>query len=107
MVRMELEEATPKAVFDGLWRLTRGRRLRKRRHAVREGSLVWEIDVFLDRELVLAEVELPTEDAPVTLPEWLAPFVVREVTSERRYENHHLAVSRGRARSAARDRRRR
>jgi CYTH domain-containing protein len=96
MVRMELEEKTPKAIFDGLWLLTKGRRLRKRRHVVPAGDLAWEIDVFLDRDLVLAEVEIPTEDTPIPIPDWLAPFIVREVTSERRFENHQLALARTR-----------
>ena len=96
MVRVELEEKTPKAIFDGLWLLTRGRRLRKRRHVVPAGDLHWEIDFFLDRDLVLAEVEIPSEDTPVPIPDWLAPFIIREVTSERRYENHQIALARPR-----------
>ena len=55
-----------------MWPLTLGRRLRKRRHAVPEGGLTWEIDQFLDRDLVLAEVELPSAETPVTVPKWLA-----------------------------------
>ncbi len=101
VVRVEVEEKTTKAVFDGLWRLTTGLRLRKRRFAVPAGSLTWEIDEFLDRDLVLAEVELPAEDTPIEIPDWLAPHLVREVSHERRYENHRLARTRVRGRRRA------
>lgn len=102
IVRMEVEEKTTKAVFDGLWRLTGSMRLFKRRYDVPAGGLTWEIDEFLDRDLVLAEIELPSEDTPVPIPDWLAPHVVREVTGERAYENHQIALRRpGKGRSGA------
>ena len=41
--------------------------------------------------LVLAEVELPSEDVQPRLPDWLAPYVVREVTGEPEYLNMNLA----------------
>jgi CYTH domain-containing protein len=53
--------------------------------------MVWEVDQFLDRELVLAEVELASADALVTVPAWLAVQVVREVTGEAGYQNSVLA----------------
>jgi CHAD domain-containing protein/CYTH domain-containing protein len=89
--RLEVEEATSAEVFDGIWPLTSGRRVRKRRYRIPAGDLVWEIDQFLDRDLVLAEVELATVDTPVVPPEWLQPYLVREVTGEAEYENRHLA----------------
>jgi CHAD domain-containing protein/CYTH domain-containing protein len=91
IARLELEDETDADLFETLWPLTEGRRVRKRRHKVREGERVWEIDEFLDRDLVLAEVELPSIDAPVELPEWLRPHVVREVTGEAEYKNENLA----------------
>jgi CYTH domain-containing protein len=89
--RTELEEATDAETFAHLWRLTKGRRLRKRRYLVPVGRDLWEIDEFLDRPLVLAELELPRADARVKIPDWLAPVLVREVTHERRYANRSLA----------------
>jgi CYTH domain-containing protein len=89
--RIELEEPIAPALFAALWPLTEGRRVRKRRFRAREGELCWEIDVFTDRELVLAEVELPAADHPVEFPAWLAPAVVREVTHEPAYLNLNLA----------------
>jgi adenylate cyclase len=89
--RVELEDETDPAVFDHLWQLTEGRRLKKRRHLVPNGDDTWEIDEFLDRQLVLAELELERADAKVDIPGWLKPVLVREVTDEREYTNRSLA----------------
>jgi CHAD domain-containing protein/CYTH domain-containing protein len=89
--RIEVEEACSKAVFEQLWALTKGRRVRKRRYTIADGELAWEIDAFDDRELFLAEIELPAVGTEVTIPEWLAPYVVREVTGEDTYVNSNLA----------------
>lgn len=89
--RTELEEETTPRVFEHMWVLTEGRRVRKRRHVVREGGRTWEIDEYLDRELSMAEVELETRDDEVRVPAWLARVLVREVTGEREYTNHSLA----------------
>jgi adenylate cyclase len=78
-------------VFDVMWPLTKGRRLTKRRHFVRDGELTWEIDAFSDRDMVLAEIELPDEEHSVEPPEWLAPHVVRDVTEEPAFANSALA----------------
>ncbi len=89
--RVEVEEETTPEIFRRLWGLTTGRRVRKRRFVVQEEGHTWEIDQFLDRELVLAEVELASEKTSVTLPPWLEPLVVREVTGEDAYVNVNLA----------------
>jgi CHAD domain-containing protein/CYTH domain-containing protein len=88
---VELEEEIMPGLFAVMWPLTEGRRVRKRRFAVAEGSLTWEIDEFLDRDLVLAEVELPARDAAIELPAWLAPAIVREVTGDDEFANEKLA----------------
>ena len=91
LTRVEVEEECPPALFESLWPLTLGLRVKKRRHVVAEGARAWEIDEFLDRELVLAEIELASADEAVVLPDWLAPYVVREVTDEDTYVNRRLA----------------
>ena len=91
IARLELEEETTPELFRLLWRATKGRRVRKNRHVVPQGEFAWEIDVFLDRELFLAEIELPAVDTPVEFPDWLAPYVVREVTDDPAYLNSNLA----------------
>lgn len=64
--------------------------IHKTRWCVPFGELVAEIDVFdfwTDR--AICEVELPTEDTPVALPEFL--HVIRDVTDDTRYTNAALA----------------
>ena len=65
--------------------------LEKRRHIVPFGGLVWEVDVFEGRHagLVIAEVELDSEDQQVTLPDWVGT----EVSMDERYFNASLARS--------------
>jgi CYTH domain-containing protein len=89
--RIELEEEADERVFQHLWVLTEGRRLRKRRYVVPSSDDMWEIDEFLDRPLVLAELELERADEKVKIPDWLEPVLVREVTDERQYTNRSLA----------------
>jgi CHAD domain-containing protein/CYTH domain-containing protein len=89
--RVELEEKTSSELFEHIWPLTEGRRVVKRRRRVAAEGVTWEIDEFLDRELVLAEVELPSQDAAIEVPDWLRPYVVREVTGDPEYSNRKLA----------------
>jgi CYTH domain-containing protein len=89
--RIELEDETDQRTFDHLWLLTEGRRLRKRRYLVPNGTDTWEIDEFTDRMLVLAELEIEAADAVISFPHWLTPTLVREVTDEREFTNSSLA----------------
>jgi len=91
LTRIELEEKTSSELFEHIWPLTEGRRVVKRRRRVSAEGVTWEIDEFLDRELVLAEVELPSQETTVEVPEWLKPYVVREVTGDPEYSNRKLA----------------
>lgn len=60
----------------------------KHRHKEVHGGKVWEIDVFHgDNEgLVVAEIELGSEDEKFDIPAW----VVTEVSSDSRYFNSNL-----------------
>lgn len=89
--RLELQEETTPDVFHTLWPLTEGRRLTKRRFRVTHAGLMWEIDDFTDRDLVIAEVELPSVEVEPDVPPWLSDYVVREVTDEAEYLNVNLA----------------
>jgi CHAD domain-containing protein/CYTH domain-containing protein len=91
VVRQEFEDLTTEAIFEALWPLTEGHRVTKHRYRIAAGDLVWEIDDFTDRTLVLAEVELPSEDLVPALPDWLAPWVERDVTDDPAYLNSTLA----------------
>jgi adenylate cyclase len=61
----------------------------KTRYRVPHAGHVWEVDVFHgDNEgLVVAEVELASEDQPFECPAWLG----RDVSAHARYLNHALA----------------
>ena len=91
LVRTELEEETSAETFKTMWPLTKGKRLTKRRHRVPHGKLTWDIDEFTDRALVLAEIELPSADTAVEIPDWLEPWIEREVTGDVAYLNSTLA----------------
>ncbi|WP_332701149.1 CYTH domain-containing protein [Devosia sp.] len=67
--------------------------LEKRRYLVPFGGLTWEIDVFEGRHagLVIAEVELASQDQLVELPDWVG----MEVTYDDRYYNASLSRADG------------
>jgi CHAD domain-containing protein/CYTH domain-containing protein len=90
--RLELEEEAGAGLCRVMWRLTKGRRVHKRRYSIRDvGDALWEVDEYLDRTLVVAEIELPSPDTVVELPPWLRAVMDREVTDEPEYANDHLA----------------
>jgi CYTH domain-containing protein len=89
--RLEFEEETTEQFFATVWPLTRGRRVQKRRFTLLDEGVEWVVDQFVDRPLVLAEVELETADAAVQVPAWLANVLVREVTNEPEYTNFRLS----------------
>jgi adenylate cyclase len=61
----------------------------KVRYRVRVGGHVWDLDVFAGENagLVMAEVELDSEDEAFEMPDWAG----REVTGDPRYYNVNLA----------------
>lgn len=63
--------------------------LEKTRWRVPFGGRSWEVDEFHGRHagLVVAEIELESEDAKIDLPPWIG----REVTDDPRYYNSNLA----------------
>lgn len=66
------------------------RTIEKTRYVIPHGELRCEIDVypFWDDRAIL-EIELPGEDAAVTLPDYLT--ILREVSGDRRYSNRAMA----------------
>jgi CYTH domain-containing protein len=63
----------------------------KVRHLVRSGAHTFEVDEFFgdNQGLIVAEVELSSEDEDFQKPSWLG----REVTGERRYYNSCLLLN--------------
>jgi len=90
--RIEIEDDTSATVGRALWRLTSGRRVHKRRYTIREDDgVIWEVDEFLDRPLILAEIELASEDDKPKPPEWLRRVLERDVTGDPKFANASLA----------------
>jgi adenylate cyclase len=87
--RAEYEAAIPAAeANEMLERLCEGPLIEKWRHIVEYRGREWEIDEFLGENagLVIAELELESEDAVFARPPWLG----LEVTHDERYYNFRL-----------------
>ena len=89
--RVEVEEEIDAELFEQMWPLTSGKRVHKRRYFIARQALVWEVDEFLDRDLILAELELPSPSSSPPMPDWLSACLVRDVTKESTYVNLLLA----------------
>lgn len=89
-VRNEWEYPVPASDAIAMLPCCCGRMVEKTRWIVpAENGLKWEVDEFHGRHegLVVAEIELPAEDTPFVLPD----FVGREVTGEPQYYNSALS----------------
>ena len=93
MTRAEYEYDIPIDDASEMLQMAEPHVLEKRRHLVPFGGLTWEIDVFEGRHmgLIIAEVELDSEDQQVELPDWVG----REVTDDDRYYNASLSRTDG------------
>jgi CYTH domain-containing protein len=88
MSRYEWEKEISREEAEELMKLCEEGVIDKTRYLVRSGSHVFEVDEFYgDNEgLVMAEVELVSEDEPFDRP----AFIGREVTGDVRYYNSQL-----------------
>ncbi len=88
--RAEFEYEVPVAEAHELLQLCLPQLIEKRRYEVMHEGQRWEIDEFLGENLglVVAEIELPSEDTPISRPEWLGP----EVSDDPRYRNSNLVL---------------
>ena len=88
--REEYEVRVPLADAQSMLdRLCEGALIEKWRHILVYQGSEWEIDEFLAENagLVIAELELESEDAAFARPAWLGP----EITHEERYYNFRLS----------------
>jgi adenylate cyclase len=62
--------------------------IEKFRYVISSGNHIWEVDEFLKENsgLVIAEIELQSEDEDFVIPSWLG----KEVTGDPRYYNANL-----------------
>jgi adenylate cyclase len=89
--RSEFEYAIPVADADALLDAICIKPLiEKVRYRIEHGERAWEVDVFTgDNDgLIIAEVELPYEDAPIDPPAWVGV----EVSDDPRYFNSNLVL---------------
>src|SRR3989338_11581216 len=86
--RNEEERAVSQSFFERHWPKTEGRRVEKIRLSVPHGKYLAEIDFYTDRDLIIAEIEVPTlEEAAQLLP------LGKDVTEDKRYKNKNLALA--------------
>ena len=87
--RLEFEYPVPPDDARQLLKLCKAAVIEKTRYKVEFRGHAWDIDEFhgLNKGLILAEVELESEDAVVDLPPWVG----KEVTGDKRYFNLYLA----------------
>lgn len=65
--------------------------IEKTRYRVEHDGMIWEIDQFYgaNEGLIIAEIELESEDTQVTLPDWIG----LEVSGNPRYYNSSLVAA--------------
>ncbi len=92
LVRNEFEYEIPFA--DGEFMLKnfcKDRVVSKKRYYLKQGDLTWEIDQFSGRHapLIIAEIELPSTNLAIDLPDWCG----EEVSDHLEYTNQYLAFN--------------
>ena len=87
--RAEFEYEIPVPDAEQLMKLSDGPIIQKNRYVIVHEGSTWEVDEFLgdNAGLVIAEIELKSEDQSFSRPPWLGA----EVTHDRRYYNSSLA----------------
>ncbi|HEX9980583.1 MAG TPA: CYTH domain-containing protein [Flavobacterium sp.] len=89
MTRFEWEKEIPPQEATALLALCEEGKIEKVRYDVRVGDHIFEVDVFSGENdgLIIAEIELNTEDEPFEKPRWLG----KEVTGDARFYNASLS----------------
>ncbi len=88
--RSEFEYDIPSSEATQLLQLCEDPLIEKVRHLVTIGQHTWEIDEFIgdNQGLIIAEIELSSEDESFEKPVWLGP----EVSDDARYYNSSLVA---------------
>lgn len=89
--RAEFEYAIPPTDAEQLLKLCDGPIVDKIRYTIEHAGFEWEVDEFLGDNLglVVAEIELKSEEQKFDLPNWVG----REVTDDPRFFNSNLATN--------------
>lgn len=68
------------------------RYITKERRVYPDGELKWEVDVFSQKcHIIVAEIEIPTEDYELEIPEFIQKKNLLEVTGLKQFSNRSLS----------------
>jgi len=68
--------------------------IKKERWIYPDGDLYWEVDIFKDRcHILIAEIEIPSEDYDLKIPEFISKKSLLEVTGMKQFSNRSLSIS--------------
>jgi CYTH domain-containing protein len=66
--------------------------IKKERHIYPDGDLYWEVDMFNSgHHLIVAEIEIPTKNHKVNIPNFIADKLLLEVTGLKQFSNKNLS----------------
>ncbi len=87
--RMEFEYDIPMEDAEKLFLIAKTPAVEKYRYKIEYAGNIWEVDEFLGENegLVIAEIELKSENQPFQKPSWIG----MEVSGDKRYTNANLA----------------
>ena len=88
--RSEFEYPIPLKDAQDLLKQFAGNTIEKTRYNIKYKGKTWEVDIFSgeNKGLILAEIELKSEDEKFDIPEW----ITEEVTGDERYYNSYLSI---------------
>ena len=86
--RSEFEYEVPVGEAKEMMNTLSSKTLSKKRYEINLGNHLWEVDVFEGKlaGLIIAEIELTSEDEVFELPEW----VIEDVSNDVQYYNSNL-----------------
>lgn len=94
---IEEERDLSKDEFDDFVKRCKGSKqnakyITKQRRIYPDGNLKWEVDVFSQKcHIIVAEVEIPTEDYELLIPDFIQKKNLLEVTGMKQFSNRSLS----------------
>lgn len=94
---LEEERDLTKKEFDDFVKVCKSskqtaRYITKERRIYPDGELKWEVDVFSQKcHIIVAEIEIPTEDYDLEIPEFIQKKNLLEVTGLKQFSNRSLS----------------
>ena len=94
---IEEERDLSKDEFDDFVKRCKGSKqnakyITKQRRIYPDGDLKWEVDVFSQKcHIIVAEVEIPTEDYELAMPDFIQKKNLLEVTGMKQFSNRSLS----------------